>query len=190
MPRIIDLTGRRFGKLTAVRPTDERRNGSIVWECKCDCGNTSFAAANRLQEGHVQSCGCTYGIDIAGQRFGQLIAVRPTSERWRERVVWECKCDCGKTAFVATHYLQRGKTRSCGCAKRGKKGVDITGQRFGKLVAVRPRDERKNNSVVWECKCDCGETTFVTVANLRSGNTTSCGCLRSPKARGAGKADT
>ena len=189
MPIISNLIGRRFGKLVAVRPTDERKNRSVVWECKCDCGNTSFAAANQLQAGHVKSCGCAGGVDLTGQRFGKLIAVRPTSERWKERVVWECKCDCGNTAFVAMQYLQRGSTRSCGCAKRGNKGVDIAGQRFGKLIAVRPTSERQNRNVVWECKCDCGNTKFAPANQLRAGIVKSCGCLSSAKTQGAGEAD-
>ena len=55
--------------------------------------------------------------------------------------------------------------------------IDLTGQRFGRLVAVRDAGYAKNNIRVWECRCDCGNAVFVTVNNLRSGNTKSCGCL-------------
>lgn len=55
---------------------------------------------------------------------------------------------------------------------------DITGQRFGRLVAVRPTDKRLSGSVIWECKCDCGNTTYVASGNLIRDNTTSCGCYR------------
>ncbi|MCC9273543.1 MAG: alcohol dehydrogenase [Enterococcus aquimarinus] len=60
----------------------------------------------------------------------------------------------------------------------GGKKTDLTGQRFGRLVVVRETNERKSGYVVWECKCDCGEISFVTSWHLRSGNTKSCGCLR------------
>lgn len=53
-----DLRGQRFGKLTAIEPTDERRNGKVVWLCKCDCGNFSKTTASRLVSGHSKSCGC------------------------------------------------------------------------------------------------------------------------------------
>ena len=56
---------------------------------------------------------------------------------------------------------------------------DLTGQRIGHLTVIKPTDERRNGSVMWECKCDCGNTTYVRAIALRSGNTTSCGCLRS-----------
>lgn len=57
----------------------------------------------------------------------------------------------------------------------GKK-IDLTGQRFGKLVATKETNKRNYGSVVWECQCDCGETALVTSGNLRSGHTQSCGC--------------
>lgn len=55
--------------------------------------------------------------------------------------------------------------------------------RFGRLVAVRLTKERSNGGVVWECRCDCGNTCKVTGRKLRNGNTRSCGCLRLDSAR-------
>lgn len=59
---------------------------------------------------------------------------------------------------------------------------DLTGQHFGKLVAIKPLKERKyhkgGSNVIWLCKCDCGETTKVNSSHLLSGNTKSCGCSR------------
>ena len=37
-----DLTGKRFGLLTAIAPTEERKNGYTVWRCRCDCGGEAF----------------------------------------------------------------------------------------------------------------------------------------------------
>lgn len=55
---------------------------------------------------------------------------------------------------------------------------DMTGMRFGRLVVVDETKERtKSRGVVWECVCDCGNTTFVAGSSLRKGNTKSCGCL-------------
>lgn len=53
-----DLHGRRFGKLTALEATSERRNGSVVWICQCDCGNQIQVPCNLLTSGNVKSCGC------------------------------------------------------------------------------------------------------------------------------------
>lgn len=54
----IDLTNQRFGKLTALHPTDKRKNGSVLWICQCDCGQVVEVAANQLMCGNTQSCGC------------------------------------------------------------------------------------------------------------------------------------
>ena len=56
--------------------------------------------------------------NISGQRFGRLVAIRPTEQRRSGSVVWECACDCGSTAFTSSNGLCCGKTRSCGCLRR------------------------------------------------------------------------
>lgn len=56
---------------------------------------------------------------------------------------------------------------------------DITGMRFGKLVAVAPSDKRLDRHIIWECVCDCGTICFVSGASLRKGLTLSCGCYMS-----------
>ena len=44
-----NLAGQRFGKLVVLSPTEKRMdNGSIVWRCQCDCGNTAEVSARRL----------------------------------------------------------------------------------------------------------------------------------------------
>ena len=50
----IDLTGKKFGKLTAVRRSVRRTR----WECICDCGNTTIVRTKRLCDGVRSSCGC------------------------------------------------------------------------------------------------------------------------------------
>jgi hypothetical protein len=53
---------------------------------------------------------------------------------------------------------------------------DITGERFGRLVAVSHAGVKKKVTY-WKCKCDCGNTTIVRYGNLGKG-TKSCGCLK------------
>ncbi len=60
-----------------------------------------------------------------------------------------------------------------------RKAIDITGERFDQLTATRPTSRRSNRSVVWECICDCGGKTEVSINNLRRvKHTRSCGCLK------------
>lgn len=54
---------------------------------------------------------------------------------------------------------------------------ELTGKRFGRLVAVHVSG-KKNGAYVWECLCDCGNTARVMGHELSRGHTKSCGCLR------------
>lgn len=54
--------------------------------------------------------------------------------------------------------------------------VDLTGQRFGTLTVLRKSSVIAKSGAAWDCQCDCGRITTVTSANLKSGNTRSCGC--------------
>lgn len=59
--------------------------------------------------------------------------------------------------------------------------VDLTGKRFGRLVAIRREGTYgigRHKMATWLCKCDCGKETVVISNNLRAGITRSCGCLR------------
>jgi len=56
--RVVDITGKKFGRLTAIAPTDKRDNGGVVWRCLCDCGNIAFVRGTRLRFGTTKSCGC------------------------------------------------------------------------------------------------------------------------------------
>lgn len=58
--------------------------------------------------------------------------------------------------------------------------TDMTGRRFGRLVAL-DQDGIKNKSIAWRCTCDCGVVVTVSGSDLRHGNTQSCGCLRREK---------
>lgn len=58
------------------------------------------------------------------------------------------------------------------------RGTDITGQRYGMLVALHPVEKSKNGTWKWRCKCDCGTEKVLFMTALRSGGTTSCGCNR------------
>ena len=60
----------------------------------------------------------------------------------------------------------------------GRAKVDISNQRFGRLIAVSDSGRRSTRGdVYWLCQCDCGLSTEVVLGNLRSGNVTSCGCF-------------
>jgi hypothetical protein len=57
--KLRDLTGQKFGKLTVTKLHDTRTpSGKVLWECVCDCGNTTTVLSFELVNGGTQSCGC------------------------------------------------------------------------------------------------------------------------------------
>lgn len=182
--------GERYGRLVAVRLAARLRDGSVAWECRCDCGSVVVVRGSNLMGGQTSSCGCLArerssekarrpgGVgsvrDLAGQRFGRLMVVHDTGRRVGNNVVWLCRCDCGREREVQRNHLLSGSARSCGCHRRR----DVSGQRFGRLVALRPTGERRSGRAVWLCACDCGREHEIALDYLVGGNTRSCGCLR------------
>lgn len=58
------------------------------------------------------------------------------------------------------------------------KRLDLTGQRFDRLVAMRfANEDSSRNQTYWHCRCDCGRDVKVATTHLRTGRTRSCGCL-------------
>lgn len=58
MTRIIDLTGKRFGRLTVLGIDEKNEKKWIQWLCKCDCGNIKSIHGQSLRRGLTKSCGC------------------------------------------------------------------------------------------------------------------------------------
>lgn len=58
MAKFKDLTGEKFGKLTAIKPVGKNEQGRYLWECLCDCGSTCTVCGTSLTSEKTQSCGC------------------------------------------------------------------------------------------------------------------------------------
>lgn len=68
MPKLIDLTGQKFARLTVIeRDTEMKVKGRVMWRCKCDCGNLKSVAGCHLRNGTTKSCGC-YNIEKITER--------------------------------------------------------------------------------------------------------------------------
>lgn len=81
-----------------------------------------------------------------------------------------------KAGYMTIRYLL--KIMNVTMRKLGdQKASDITGQRFGRLIAIKLTGQiLHGQNREWEFMCDCGESTCSTVHSVRSGNTKSCGC--------------
>ena len=122
-----DLTGQRFGRLEAVRYEFDDKRHQPCWTFHCNCGTKKILSVNQVKWSGVKSCGCLRKEraeslnrkDISGKRFGRLVVIRQTELRDSPgTTVWECRCDCGNTAFYSVNELSFGKARSCGCLYR------------------------------------------------------------------------
>lgn len=123
--------------------------------------------------------------DMRGLRFGKLQVMEFYGRDKFYRQMWMCHCDCGRDKIIALRSLLTGRTRSCGdkshrkgCSHHGRKCLDLTGKRFGKLIVIRRVGVNSRGSPAWECLCDCGNTKIITGGCLSSGDTQSCGCLQ------------
>lgn len=132
--------------------------------------------------------------DLSNQVFGRLTALYKCDYKKGNKYPWHCKCQCGNECDIPTQDLIKGKTKSCGCLRKEivskigiktgvingqKRAKDLTNQNFGSLVALKPTKEKRETNIIWECKCNCGNYIKVPSADLLSGNTTSCGCIKS-----------
>ncbi len=79
-----NITDEKFGRLTAIKISGKSSDGSNIWTCNCDCGNTVDVAIFNLSTGHTQSCGCLKS-EIASEvasRMGKLW-VGEKAHNWR-----------------------------------------------------------------------------------------------------------
>lgn len=104
-----------------------------------------------------------------------------------KQTMYKCVCPiCGKTFNARASKIVSGDYQSCGCLKKDK--AKIKGKKFGRLTVVRNTNSKDNQGIyLWECKCDCGKIKIVPANNLTSGNTKSCGCLKSAYRKKEGK---
>lgn len=114
----IDLTGKRFGRLTVLERNGKDKANKAIWLCQCDCGNIISIRGTDLRNNKIISCGCNkrekLSKDLIGQRFGHLIVINKSGTNIHGNI-WLCKCDCGNEIEVTTNHLTTGNTQSCGC---------------------------------------------------------------------------
>ena len=113
------------------------------------------------------------GVDLTGKIFGRLLVKEFFYNK--ERInYWKCICACGREKIIKTQSLVEGRSKSCGCSHR----KDLTGKRFGMLVAVElfSNTVKTQHARYWVCKCDCGKVKNINQNRLTAGKTTSCGC--------------
>lgn len=100
----LNLIDQRFGRLIAIRATEKRKNGKIIWLCKCDCGNSVEIRSSALKHGDIKSCGCLQKEIITRIRF------KHGEEGTRLYIIWSnMKLRClNKNNPAYKRYGERG----------------------------------------------------------------------------------
>lgn len=118
--------GEKYGMLTTIEATNERYNKSIIWLCKCDCGNYAKIPAPCLRSGSNKSCGCLNCKDLTGTKIGKLTVISRNFKNKSAGSHWNCICECGKEKVIRADILRSGKIRSCGCETTKTHGMSKT----------------------------------------------------------------
>lgn len=144
MPKIIDLTGKKFGKLIVLERDFSKKGKNSYWKCLCECGNETSVLFSSLTRGQTTSCGCNRRKsnlnrikDLTGQTFNELTVLEldktykdEKNLKVRNRAYWKVQCSCGNIFTTCGHNLQRGMV-SCGC--KNSKGEYLIIQQLNNL---------------------------------------------------------
>lgn len=133
--------------------------------------------------------------DITGLRIHKITVLHRAWGVASKNPHWKYQCDCGKVKTARADLLYKGKQKSCGCERLQNKFIDLTGKRFGRLVAQWPSGKTSSGktgggTVHWLCLCDCGKMPVIAGKSLRAGVTNSCGCLQRDTFTTHGKSKT
>lgn len=184
------LSGQRFGRWTVLDEFTLTPRGERKWMCRCDCGTERYVLERGLLYGGSESCGClrkenaamALSPDLTGLTFGELTVLRRAEKTVTDKgAVWVCKCSCGAEYELMGTLLTTGRRTRCPSKVHQKNYAysDITGQKFEQLTALYPvRDRKDSRSVIWHCRCDCGNEIDVPYNNLVYCNMKSCGCRK------------
>jgi hypothetical protein len=78
------------------------------------CGNIFNRNIYAIKKNKFKNCGCqNLQYDLRNKRFGKLVALKPLGLDKHKEMLWECKCDCGKTYKAKSYSLRTGKTTQC-----------------------------------------------------------------------------
>lgn len=160
MGAFIDLTGKKFNRLTVLEKLNKRGN-EWYWKCKCDCGNICEVAGVSLRSNRTKSCGCLKKEsdrkpkgnvkDEIGNKYSHLTVIKRDGSNKRGQAKWLCQCDCGNPNLISVlgDNLRRGHTTSCGCDRRSKgekKIIELLYQNNISFIAEKTMFKYNNGS--------------------------------------------
>lgn len=120
--KAVDLTNKKFGRLTALYPTSKRDNAFIIWRCKCECGNEVDVSSHNLSSGNSTSCGC-YRVELGLKKAEEFANYK------KDAYVFDTRLDVIKPGKRAN---KNNATGYLGVFKRKKDGKYVATIRFQK----------------------------------------------------------
>ena len=210
MSKLINMTGwvmKEHGipdSLITVIDRAKNNNTTVMWNCKCECGNVFVAQSQNIRNGNTKTCGCRPSgkknlIDITGWKMwehgisdSRVEVISREGVNNNHSATWLCKCSCGKIFTTAGENLRSGKTKSCGCYKYDNNIIDMSNwvmQEHGvpnsQLTVKKYAGnlDKNHRRTYWLCKCNCGNDVVARADNIRNGNVISCGCYTSQRCR-------
>lgn len=144
MPKALNLTGQRFGKLTVIERNGKTPAGQYTYRCLCDCGQESTARTGCLRNGHTKSCGCMArytGRNSGRFKHGLSYKSHPENKRYQR----ECY-DRFKYGLEPEQKAAMIEAQENGCA--------ICGYQFGQKVGDMKVDHDHATGEVRGLLCD------------------------------------
>jgi hypothetical protein len=116
MPKMLDLTGNKYGEWTVIRRERTSKDFYHYWLCRCKCGKEVVLNSYYIRNvWKATDCGCS--TTIVGKKFGRLTVIGKIGIKSNTMSDYICKCECGSNRNYRGHYLIRGLIKSCGCAR-------------------------------------------------------------------------
>lgn len=131
-----DISGTRFGDVTALTPTAYRKDKSIVWLCRCICGQEIKLSLRQLTRGECTKCRQWKIAQYLGEKIGELtlLSFNANTNKFR------CECSCGSMVDVPKHNIWNGHTKSCGHLKKRDHFTRVNGIVVSRLTAKRSKN--------------------------------------------------
>lgn len=117
----LELEGQRFRRLVVQRRIGTSKNGSVMWECLCDCGKTKNVPTNELRASRVGSCGCLLTVpdpafnglfgSYKGQAKSRGIVWELTQEQFKKLTESPCYYTGREPSNLYTSVSSRGRSK-------------------------------------------------------------------------------
>lgn len=120
-------------------------------------------------------------IDLTGQQFGEWTVLHRVeslqSKSGNYITMYRCRCSCGVEKDVRAANLKAGNSNNCGHRLKN----NLIGEKFGYWTVISECDDYVSpkglSQTQWLCRCICGTEKIVIQTSLKSGSSTSCGCM-------------